>query len=457
MKSSLVWRLAEYASALRYEDLPREVLDRAKVCLLDVLGLACGGYEMEVSRLALRTIGQLGPSGRATVWLEGSKARALDAVVANSVLAHSFLQDDWEPVSHAHVGVAVVPTVFAVAEEGGQSGREVLLATVTGYEIEARVGVLSVPTFSRGFRPTGLYGAFGGAAVAGKLARLSPEQLKNALACAGGMTGGVLQPWIDGSMEWTFQAAFGCRTGILAVLLAQQGFRGADEILEGRCGVNASFAGTLEGQERAVEALGEKFSILDVCFKRVPTGGANQGSAAVALDLAQRHAIDYRRVRAVRVQIPHTGTHERMNYPGITYQGPYHSVDQCLISKPFAIAAILKNRALDIDIVRREQESPEITALAQRVHLEEVKGVSGWSLVMEIELEDGTILRGDGANIDQSHIYLDRERAAEKFLGMASPRLGRQRAEEVVTLVFRLEELDGVAPIVERMALPRAR
>lgn len=453
MPQTLVARLAEYASALRYEALPGEVVEKAKVCLLDLLGIAVGGYEMDAPQVAIRATKLLGALGAATVWLEGHKARAMDCALANSVLAHSILQDDWDPVSHAHVGVSVVPTVFAVAEEGRQSGREVLLATVVGYEMEARAGVLSVPAFTRGFRASSVYSPFGSAAVAAKLMRLSAEQFKSALACAGGMAGGVLQPWIDGSMEWAFQEAFGCRTGILAALLAQQGFRGAANILEGRCGVNASFAGTQEGQEETVEGLGEKFHILDICFKRVPTGGANQGSAAVALDLVQRQRIDYRKVRAVRVQIPHTGTHERMNYPGITYQGPYHSVDQCLISKPFAVAAILKNGALDIDIVRREQTNPEITELARKIHLEEVKGVSGWSLSMEIEMEDGTVFRGDGTNIDQSHIYLNREPAAEKFMRMAERKLGLDRAAQIVDLVFRLEELDGVAPIVERMVL----
>jgi 2-methylcitrate dehydratase PrpD len=451
MEKTLIASLAEHACSLQYGDLPPEVIEKAKICMLDFLAMVVSGYDMEESQVAIRTTKLLGPPGKATVFIDGYKGRAIDCVLANSVLAHACLQDDWHPISHSHVGVAVLPTVFAIAEEQECSGREALLATVVGYEIEGRVGVLSVPAFTRGFRASSVYADFGTTAVAATLMGLSGWQVQQALSCAGSKTGGVLQPFIDGSMEWAFAEGFGCRHGILAALLAQQGLRGATNILEGQCGVNYCFAGTVEGQEEALQGLGEHFHILDVCFKRFPSGGANQGSIAVALDLAKRYTIDYRTIRAVRVNIPHTGSHERMNYAGIAYQGPFSSIGQCTISKPFGIAATLKNAALDIEIVRREMDNPEITELAHKIHLKEVQGMSGWSLSMEIELEDGTVIKGDGSNIEQDYIYLNRDRVCEKFTQMASRRLGKERTGQIIELVFGMEELESLGPIIERM------
>jgi 2-methylcitrate dehydratase PrpD len=415
--------------------------------------MVVGGYGNEVSQIAIRSAKRLATDGKATILMDGHKGRAIDCVIANSVLAHSFLQDDWHPVSHSHIGVAVIPAVLAIAQEFGKSGADALLATVVGYEVEGRCGVLSVPTFTRGFRASSVYSYFGSASASAKLLGLTAEQFRNALACAGCMAGGILQPWIDGSMEWALAEAFGCRGGILASVLAQEGLRGADNILEGPCGVNQCFAGTIEGKEEALKGLGKNYQILDVCFKRFPSGGANQGSIAVALDLVQRHKIDYRKIRAVRVKVPHAGTHERMNYAGISYQGPFYSLDQCLISKPFGIAATLKNAVLNIDIVRRQRDDPEIAELAQKIHLQEKKGVSGWSLLMEIELEDGTVLHGDGANIDQRHIYLNRDLAVDKFEEMAIDKLGADRAEQIVDLVFNMEDLKSIFPVVDRMTL----
>jgi 2-methylcitrate dehydratase PrpD len=356
MGGTLIGDVAQYASSLRYEDVPEEVVEKAKVCLLDFLGIAAGGYEMEVSQLAIRTMKHLAAPGSATILMDGHKGRAIDSVVANSVLAHSYMQDDWLQVCMSHVGIVVGPTVLTIAEELGNSGRDVLLATVVGHEVEARAGVLSVSTFKRGFRASGVYSYFGSASTAAKLMGLSAEQFKNALGCAGSMAGGLLQPWIDGSMEWAFEEAFGCRGGILAALLAQQGLRGADNILEGPCGVNNCFAGTFENQEDSVKGLGKDFHILNTCFKPFPSGGVNQESIALAVDLAKRHKIDYRKIHAVRVKIPpQPGTTERMDYAGIAYQGPFKTMDQCLISKFFALAAGLKNAAFDIDIVRAEK------------------------------------------------------------------------------------------------------
>ncbi len=450
MDRPLVSVLAEYASSLRYEDLPKEVIEKAKICLLDFLGMAAGGYEMEVSKLAIRTAKALNGPGNATVLMDGHKGRAIDCVLPNSVMAHSFMQDDWLQVSYTHTGVTVIPAVLAIAEETGNNGPDALLSIVVGYEIQARAGVLAVPTFKRGFRASGVYAPFASAAVAAKLMHLSTEQFKNALGCAGSMAGGVLQPWLDSSMEWAFEEAFGCREGILAALLAQQGLQGADHILEGPCGVNKCFAGTVEGQDETLKDLGRHFHIVDTLFKPFPSGGVNQESISMAVDLAQKHRIDYRKIRAVRIKIPPSGTTERMDYAGISYPGPFKSIDHCLISKPFAIAASLKNADFDIEIVRKEKDNPEMNELARKIHLQEMKEVS--PLSMEIELEDGAVFRADGANI-LPDIYLNGERAREKFLKMASRTMGLDRVKQIMDLVFQMEDLDSVVPIVERMKL----
>ena len=450
MERTLAAVLAEYGSSLRYEDLPREVVERAKICLLDFLAMAVGGYEMEVSKVAIRTAKVLNGPGNATVLMDGYKGRPIDCVLPNSVMAHSFMQDDWLHASYTHAGVTVIPAVLAIAEEGGNSGLDTLSAIVVGYEIEARVGVLAVPTFQRGFRTSGVYAPFASAAAAAKLMHLSSEQFKNALGCAGSMAGGILQPWLDSSMEWAFEEAFGCREGILAALLARQGLHGADHILEGPCGVNKCFAGTVEGQEETLRGLGKYFHIVDTCFKPFPSAGVNQESISMAVDLVQQHKMDYRKIRAVHVKIPPVGTTERMDYAGISYPGPFKTIDHCLISKPFAIAASLKNARFDIEIVRKEKDDPEIIELARKIHLQEIKEIL--PLSMEIELENGAVFRADGANILRD-LHLDSGRAREKFLKMASRTLGANRSEQIMDLVSGMEGLENVLPIVERMKL----
>lgn len=452
---TIVTELARYASLLRFDRLPPEAVEKAKICVLDILGTAAGGFQSDNAQVALRTARYFSSGGGATVWMTGERMRAIDAVLPNSVAAHCILQDDWLQASHSHVGAAVVPTALAMAEETGRGGEDVITAVVAGYDVEDRAGSLSVPAFTRGFRASSVYSYFGATTAAAIMLRLDAARFSHALGCAGSMCGGVLQPWNDGSMEWSFQEAFGSRAGITAALLARDGLVGSRTIFEGSHGVNRSYSGTNEGERAALDRLGSHFRILDTCFKRFPTGGANQGSAAVAHALREKHAIDYRRIRRIRIEVPRTGSHERMNYAGIGYAGPFHTVDQCLISKIFAVAIILKTGDMTINLVRREQRGPDLLSLCGKTQLNEAGGIDGWQLRMEIELDDGTVLKGDGNDIDQAQLYLSWPLAAEKFHRIAQPALGSARCRGIVDLVGTLQKLDSIAPLLERFARPQ--
>ena len=130
-------------------------------------------------------------------------------------------------------------------------------------------------------------------------------------------------------------------------------------------------------------------------------------------------------------------------------------IDQCLISKPFAIAAVIIAGNMTFDTVRKLQRAAELNALAGKIELAEVAGIDGWDLRMDIELADGTTLHGDGKDIDQRHLYLDWGLATEKFRALVGRKIGAKRAEEIIALVGGLEKLAGVEPITQRL-LPLA-
>lgn len=454
--ATLITELANFAEALRFEDLPAEVVRKAKICILDTFGLGLAGIKVENAQVANNAFACFGAPGGASLWGTGQKMRAVDCVLPNSVSAHCFLQDDWDPVSHAHIGVAVVPTVFAVAEEMVSCGKDALAATVAGYEVESRSGVCAVPAFTRGFRASSVYAYFGAATAAGKLMKLNAKQLKNALGCAGGVAGGVLQPWVDGSMEWSYQEGFAARAGIVGATLAQHGFRGADNILEGPSGVNVCFSGTNAGAERALDGLSQRYFMLETCFKRFCTGGANQGSAAVAWHLHHVRKIDWRKIHSIVLRVPKTGTHERMNYAGVSYQGPFKTLDQCLISKPFAVACLLKTGVLDVNTVMEHCADPDVEAIAKKIDLAEDGSINGWNLTMVVELDGGENVKGTGEDIDHRHLYLNVELARTKFIELTRFRLGEDGAGALADLILSIEDLDSLVPIREKLGTKAA-
>ena len=444
---TIVEALADFGANLTFSKTPDAAIAKAKICVLDLIGIATAGASRSNAQVAVKTAMDLGAPGKAPVWLSGQRLRAIDAVLPNSVASHCILQDDWLPVSHSHVGAAVVPTALAVCEEEGGSGADALTAIVAAYDIADRSGELSVSMFNRGFRPSALCAYFGAAAAAAKLLRLDVEQTANALGCAGSVCGGVLQPWREGSMEWSFQEGLASRAGITAAHLARNGLAGSRTVIEGNSGVNKSFGGTNEGERGAIEKLGEDFRIVDTCFKRFPTGGANQGSASVSHALATRHRIDWRRIVKVEVEIPAAGTHERMNYAGIDYAGPYRSFDQCLISKQFAIAMNLKTGDVRYADMERERENPDFLALTGKIELSESGALHGWDLAMRVHLDDGSVVAGSGADIDHGQLYLDWPRAVEKFRAVTR---GFRSEESTSAIVEAVRTLD-TAPTVETL------
>jgi 2-methylcitrate dehydratase PrpD len=419
-----------------------------------LLGIALAGAQRENTGIARAVARSLGASGDATVWGAGDKLRASEAVLANSVASHCMLQDDWLPRSHSHVGAVVIPTVMALGEETHASGKEIITAIVAAYDIEDRIGSMSVPAFSRGFRVSGVYSYFAAATVGAKLFHLDQTQTAAAIACAASMCSGVLQPWTDGSMEWSFQEGFGARGGILAATLARNGLAGSPNIFEGSNGVNRCFSGTHDGAEEITDRLGSLFRISETCYKRFPTGGANQGSATLAHSLRQRHDFDDREIREVVLELPRNGTHERMNYAGIPYAGPFTSVDQCLISKPFAIAAILKTGDLTAETLVSGVSDPELCALAGKIVLREVDDLAGWNMRLSITLNHGKRIEADGKDLDLSQVHLGWPDAAAKFLKGARGVLGAEQAELLVRHIGGLENISDIAAVAALTVAP---
>jgi len=203
-------QLGNYLSGLRYEDLPAEVIEKAKTCLLDAIGAALEGYQLEPVSLAYDVAEEISSGGGATLWGRGSAVSALSATFANCVAIHALLHDDTLMTSWSHPAGPVVGAAVSMAESLKADGRKTLLAIVAGYEVMGRLGgngAIAFEGIRRGFRANSTYGVFGGAAAAATLIDLDRSQYGNALACAASFANGLIEPLHAGSMEWRRRTA----------------------------------------------------------------------------------------------------------------------------------------------------------------------------------------------------------------------------------------------------------
>lgn len=225
--------LAHFIHNTAYKDFPSDVVEQAKLCFLDFLGVSIAGSRTSSGQIMRSTISSRGQSRV----IGGSKTSALEASLINGVSAHCLDLDDGHRLAQLHPGACIIPAALSLAESEEACGREFLEALIVGYQVTVSLGMMVNPSHrNRGFHSTGTCGTFGAAAAAGKVLNLSEEENVNCLGLAGTQAAGLLESDHSGSMAKHLHPGRAAHSGVLSALLSQKGFTGARSILEGREG-----------------------------------------------------------------------------------------------------------------------------------------------------------------------------------------------------------------------------
>ena len=233
-------RVAEYATSLRYTDLPPSVIERAKQLVLDQLACQVGVSSKPWLKLAATYVIGLGGNPDATIVGSSQRTNAENAAFVNGAFGHGFEVDDAYPPGLIHPGAVIVPAALAAAEREGRSGREFLLAVIIGYDVMGRVGCALSPTqLYRGFHPTSAAGPIGAAAAVGRLIGLDQSQMVNALAISASHCGGLTECYKSGGEIKRYHSGIAAAAGIRSAGLARLGLTGPSTVLEGPLGIRA--------------------------------------------------------------------------------------------------------------------------------------------------------------------------------------------------------------------------
>jgi hypothetical protein len=315
MPASLSRQLARWVAALRYEDLPADVADRARGVTLQGMASALVGYGMPAANQALGVMRdeEAGGPGRATVLAYGARLTKAGAAFVNAELV--LAGGKWDTFRMlTHPGAAILPAALAVAEVEAASGRDYLVAIAAGYEVMLRLAADFIPTLmSRGFHPGPVFGIFGAAVAAAKLQRLDEGQIHDALAQCVNLASGNVEGARSGGRSVREGAAV--RNALLAVALARHGTPGGETVLEGEAGFYHAYAGnnlgrlaySFTGQTTAhlddiVANLGQRWLFLETLYRIYSTAGYNIAHVDVTARLCEEHDIrpdDVERVEAI--------------------------------------------------------------------------------------------------------------------------------------------------------------
>lgn len=261
-------KLAEFAADTSFSSLPEAIVHQARRCLLDTVGVIIAGSAMADSAQAIQGfVKKCAPAGKASVIGTLLKTDSAHAALANGVAAHALELDDGSKYATYHPGASMIPAALALAEERGATVEDVLLAIALGYEVSLRIGTSVNPShYLKGFHPTGTVGTFGTTVVSASLLGLNADELVSAIGIVGSLAAGINQYEIDGSFVKHLHPGNAARNGMFAALLAQNGFTGPEEILEGRLGFAHCFSDTFNPSILEKD-LGEKWEFQKIYFK----------------------------------------------------------------------------------------------------------------------------------------------------------------------------------------------
>jgi 2-methylcitrate dehydratase PrpD len=426
MAQETVW-LAEYAAALRYEDLPAAVVQQAKECIIDTVAAAICGSTLPWSRIVIDYAERTGPGGKSRILGRGSAVQAPAAALANGALAHAFELDSLtRPGAGAHPGATVLPPALAVAQEKGADGRALIAAFVAGNEVMIRVGRATGHTNeARGFQAPGTTGPFGAAVAAGHLLRLDAAAMINALGIAGSLCGGLLEfARGNGGMVKRLHLGRASEAGVLAASLAAGGFTGPRTVIEGQFGFLRVFCTAWDEAELA-RGLGEEFVVTSTVLKRYPCHATAHAAVGAVRDLQGEHGFAAAAVEAITV----IGT-ERM----VERHNILEPADLMLAqySIPFSVALALCREARDPESWDETAlADPQIRSLCRRVRL-----VPGG------EPSTVTIVLADGRRLERcaESGMLEGGELADKFERLTRGVLGERGATALYERLRRLED-----------------
>jgi 2-methylcitrate dehydratase PrpD len=434
--------LARYMVEARNQSLPAPVVRECKHRILDTLAAMVSGARLKPGEMAIRFVRSQGGVPEASVLATDIQTSAINAALANGMFGHADETDDFEPVTKAHPGCAVVPAALAMAERERRSGLELLKAVVLGYDLCCRFLMALGPDLVRATHRSaeGTSATFGSAAAAAALARLDEKGTRYALSYAAQQVSGIWS-WARDTehVEKAFDfGGMGARNGVTAALMVQTGFTGVEDVLDGEHNMIEALSTDPKPQEM-IAGLGSRFFVTETAIKTFSVGYPIQAPLDAFLTLRRAHDLNVNNVQRVVVRLPEDGARivDDRSMPDVNCQ--------YLI----AVALLDGNVSFSASHSHERMGDPQVRAVKERVQLVADRTLmdpdAPRSGLVEVTLRDGRkVSHFTRHPPGTKENPLDAAGVNRKAYDLMAPVLGTQRTEALIKRVHALEDLADV-------------
>jgi 2-methylcitrate dehydratase PrpD len=451
---TLASQLAAWVAQLRYEDLPRDIVESTRLRILDVLGLALAGTETRFGRAIRSGATAISPPGPCRIVGFGDKVGLTSAAFANASFPQALEFDDTHNESIVHMSSPSVAAALALSETRPVSGRDLILSVAISNEIACRVGVVAPGQFHRrGFHPTGLFSPFGITYGAGKLLELDVQSLAYAAGTCGSFAAGVLECWVDGTDTKFLHSGWAAQSGLSAAMLAGAGVTGPPKIFEGRFGL---FASHLQDQaapkrlERVGEGLGTHWESRYSSFKPFPAAHVLHPYISAILRLREAGV---RPGDVERIDCPVAEFNVSIVCEPVEEKRAPASQAHCRVCLQYTLAEAFYCGRLGRDAYEdRYRLNPEVLALAHKVEYyvdPEFPGPGRFKGAVRVTLKDGRVLTEvEEYNRGSAQNPMSESELRAKFDDNTSGTLAASQRDRLAQAIGRTENLSDASELV---------
>jgi 2-methylcitrate dehydratase len=460
MSETIVEKFANFAIETEFKDLPEDVVKMTKTILLDTIGCAIGGSFGEISDCMREVIRALGGREESTIIGDG-KTSSANATLANGCAAR-FLDFNDIYISHTretvHASEAVIPVALALGESEHLSGKEIMTAIALGYDIYMRIADSPLKGFvQRGWNASGC--SLGTAVTAGKLLGLSKDQLMNAMAINSPKIMMGYGQHFSGAVSWMkdLHGAWDGHDGIVAALMAKNGFKAASAIFEGKNGFCDWMGGC--NFDMLYGDLGKRFRINEMWLKPYSCMYAFHSALDIAKKLVKEHHVVPEEIKQVNVR-----SFLRVSQLAQPAHYTPTGLEHAQFSVPFCMGLVItKGKVIPDFLSEKYRRDQKLLQLGAKVKVE-----------LDPELDKVTLQRGDMKRpalvqivTSNGEMYEDRldypkgqwpqnpmsdDEVREKFRGLASRLIKEKQIENIIKSVERLEKLQDITGLMKPLA-----
>jgi 2-methylcitrate dehydratase PrpD len=454
-------QLAEWCANVEQSDVPAAgVHDLIPLRILDTLGLIIAASNTDAVKAARMVAESLGGAAQSTVVGSVQRLPSSSAALVHGIAAHCHDFDDTLPDSVVHPGSVVIPTAVAVAEALDATNADFCVSITIGYEVAARIGAVAGRLFhARNMHATGFVGPLVAAAVAGRLRRLTSEQMSWAMGLAASMSGGTRAYAKDGGWSKWLHVGWAAHGGIMAADLAARGFRGPEHVLDGGSDLySVMLRGDQVDRSALLADLGQIWKGAAAEFKYYPCAHVIHPFIDAVLAIVRQenlHATDIKEIECTIAPWAAAIVCEPRDA-----KLRFDTELEAIGSLPYQLSAAVLERSVSLNSLHETmRKRADIGEFARRVlyRKDETLGRS-FDGTIEVRTESGqsfvrkaTLAGNDG------------EKVRDKFIGLVEPILGRTFAHDMAERLLKshgdwicvLDLLHAVKP-AEPPSAPRA-